>query len=77
MTHHLGVLAGLIVPLALDTFALAAALGVAGLPTERRLHTSLVLAAFEAGMPIVGFLVGGAVVIAILTVIARAGQRPR
>jgi hypothetical protein len=46
MTHIL-VLAGLILPLALDTFALAAALGVAGIPVERRLRTSLVLAGFE------------------------------
>ena len=52
--------AGLILPLALDTFALAAGLGMAGIPRERRLRTSLVLAAFEGGMPIVGFLVGGA-----------------
>jgi manganese efflux pump family protein len=60
MTHIL-LLAGLILPLALDTFALAAALGVAGIPVERRLRTSLVLAGFEAGMPIVGFFIGGAV----------------
>jgi len=58
---HVLLLAGLILPLALDTFALGTALGVAGIPTEGRLRTSLVLAAFEAGMPIVGFLVGGAV----------------
>jgi putative Mn2+ efflux pump MntP len=60
MTHIL-LLAGLILPLALDTFALAAALGVAGIPVERRLRTSLVLAGFEAGMPILGFFIGGAV----------------
>ncbi|MDQ6747892.1 MAG: manganese efflux pump MntP family protein, partial [Candidatus Dormibacteraeota bacterium] len=59
--RHVLVLAGLILPLALDTFALAAALGVAGIAPERRQRTSLVLAGFEAGMPIVGFLVGGAV----------------
>jgi putative Mn2+ efflux pump MntP len=58
---HLLVLAGLILPLALDTFAMAAALGIAGIPAERRRRTSLVLAGFEAGMPVVGFLVGGAV----------------
>jgi len=52
------VTAGLILPLALDTFALGAALGVAGIPAERRLRTSLVLAGFEAGMPIVGFFLG-------------------
>src|SRR6266550_3410133 len=61
MTRHLLLLAGIILPLGLDTFALAAALGVAGIPANRRGPTSLILAAFEAGMPIVGFLIGGAV----------------
>src|SRR6266568_7078649 len=61
MTRHLLLLAGIILPLGLDTFALAAALGVAGIPANRRGSTSLILAAFEAGMPIVGFLIGGAV----------------
>ena len=60
MAHFL-VLAGLILPLALDTFALSAALGIAGIPAERRMRTSLILSAFEAGMPILGFFVGGAV----------------
>lgn len=57
---HISILAGLILPLALDTFALAAALGVTGIPTDPRTRTSLVLSAFEAGMPIAGFFVGGA-----------------
>lgn len=61
MIRHILVLAGLILPLALDTFALTAALGLAGIPPERRQRTSLVLAGFEAGMPIVGFFIGGAV----------------
>jgi|SRR5438552_4082970 len=61
MARHLLLLAGIILPLGLDTFALAAALGVAGIPANRRGPTSLVLAAFEAGMPIVGFLIGGAI----------------
>lgn len=61
MTNHVLVLAGLILPLALDTFALAAALGVAGIPAERRMRTSVILAGFEAGMPVVGFLIGGAI----------------
>lgn len=51
--------AGLLLPLALDTFALAAALGVAGLEQRDRLRVSLVFTVFEAGMPIVGVLVGG------------------
>lgn len=58
IVHHVLVLPALLLPLALDTFALATALGVAGLPTRVRFRTSLVLAAFEAGMPIVGFLLG-------------------
>jgi len=47
-----------LVPLALDTFVLAAALGLAGLEEARRVRTSATLAAFEAGMPIVGVLAG-------------------
>ena len=52
------VLAGLLLPLALDTFALAAALGVAGLEKQDRLRVALVFTAFEAGMPILGLLAG-------------------
>lgn len=48
----------LIVPLAIDTFVLGTALGVAGLAKRERLRTSLLLTAFEAGMPVIGFLVG-------------------
>jgi putative Mn2+ efflux pump MntP len=50
--------AGLLLPLALDTFALAAALGMAGLEKRDRLRVTLVFTAFEAGMPIVGMLIG-------------------
>lgn len=53
--------AGLLLPLALDTFALGAALGVAGLEQRDRLRVSLVFTIFEAGMPIVGLLVGKAI----------------
>jgi putative Mn2+ efflux pump MntP len=48
----------LIVPLGLDTFGLAAALGMAGLPPELRRRTALVFAAFEAVMPLVGLALG-------------------
>jgi len=48
----------LVLPLAIDTFVLGTALGVAGLAKRERLRTSLLLTAFEAGMPLVGFLVG-------------------
>jgi len=50
--------AGLLLPLALDTFALAAALGTAGLERRDRLRVTLVFTAFEAGMPIAGMLIG-------------------
>lgn len=56
--NHLLFLVALLVPLSLDTFVLSAALGLAGLPAERRMRTSLVLAAFEAGMPVVGLFIG-------------------
>jgi len=50
--------AGLLLPLALDTFALATALGMAGLEKRGRLRVTLVFTAFEAGMPIAGMLIG-------------------
>jgi putative Mn2+ efflux pump MntP len=50
--------AGLLLPLALDTFALAAALGMAGLERRDRLRVTLVFTVFEAGMPIAGMLIG-------------------
>ncbi len=54
-------LIGLVVPLGLDTFAVAAALGIAGLPRPQRLRVSLLFTAFEMGMPLVGLLIGAAV----------------
>ena len=50
--------AGVLLPLALDTFALGAALGVAGLQPRDRLRVALVFTVFEAGMPILGLVVG-------------------
>jgi putative Mn2+ efflux pump MntP len=50
--------AALVLPLALDTFAVAAALGIAGMTPRERLRLSLVFAAFEAGMPLLGFVAG-------------------
>ena len=58
--HNAVLLAALLLPLALDTFALGAALGLAGVSQRERLRVSLILSSFEAGMPIVGFLAGGA-----------------
>src|SRR5437870_1562825 len=52
-------LIALVLPLSLDTFAVSAALGVAGLPARDRWRLSLILCGFEAVMPIVGVL-GGA-----------------
>jgi putative Mn2+ efflux pump MntP len=51
-------LIALVLPLGLDTFAVAAALGVAGLDPRHRLRVSLVMASFEAGMPLVGLAFG-------------------
>ena len=51
-------LVALILPLALDTFAVSAAIGVAGIDKSQRLRLSLVFAAFEGLMPLVGFLIG-------------------
>jgi putative Mn2+ efflux pump MntP len=49
-----------ILPLGLDTFAVSAALGMAGLPKSRRLRVSLIMAGFETAMPAIGLLVGRA-----------------
>jgi manganese efflux pump family protein len=51
----------LLLPLSLDTFAVSAALGMAGLSSRERWRLSLLLAGFEAVMPIVGFAAGGLV----------------
>jgi manganese efflux pump family protein len=51
-------LLALILPLGLDTFAVAAALGIVGIPPQRRLRISLVFTAFEAGMPLIGLALG-------------------
>ncbi len=48
----------LILPLGLDTFAVAAALGMVGVPPPRRLRISLLFTAFEAGMPLIGLALG-------------------
>jgi manganese efflux pump family protein len=54
-------LIALVVPLGLDTFAVAAALGISGLPRRDRLRVSMLFTAFETGMPLIGFLFGSAV----------------
>jgi putative Mn2+ efflux pump MntP len=50
--------AALVVPLGLDTFGVALALGIAGLPRKHRLHLSLLFASFEAAMPVIGVALG-------------------
>jgi putative Mn2+ efflux pump MntP len=54
-------LIALILPLGLDTFAVAAAVGVAGLERRERLRVSLLFTVFEGTMPLVGFLIGAGV----------------
>ena len=54
-------IAGLILPLAIDTFVLGTALGAAGIAARERLRASLILTAFEAGMPVVGFAAGSGI----------------
>src|SRR3982074_592 len=52
-------LIALVLPLSLDTFAVSAALGAAGLSRRERWRLSLIMAGFEAVLPLPGFLVGG------------------
>jgi putative Mn2+ efflux pump MntP len=51
-------LIALVVPLGLDTFAVAAALGMVGVSPQRRLRITLLFTAFEAGMPVIGLALG-------------------
>jgi manganese efflux pump family protein len=51
-------LIALILPLALDTFAVSAALGVSGVSQKRGLRIALLFSAFEALMPLIGLAVG-------------------
>lgn len=51
-------LVALVVPLGLDTFAVAAALGALGVSGRHRLRISLLFTAFEAGMPLIGLALG-------------------
>lgn len=44
--------------LGLDNFAAAVAIGLAGVDTRTRLRVGVVFGVFEAGMPIVGLLIG-------------------
>lgn len=48
----------LVLPLGLDTFAIAAAIGMTRLSVGQRIRFGLLFAVFEGGMPVVGLLVG-------------------
>ena len=54
-------LVGLVLPLGLDTFAVAAALGITGLNRQDRARVTVLFTVFETGMPLVGFF-GGALI---------------
>jgi manganese efflux pump family protein len=51
-------LIGLLAPLALDTFAVSAGLGMAGIQARDRLRVALLFTTFEAGMPVIGLVAG-------------------
>ena len=56
----MGKLLAFVLPLGLDSFAVAAAIGAAGAPGWRaRLRISLIFMIFEAGMPLIGLAAGG------------------
>jgi putative Mn2+ efflux pump MntP len=54
----MGRVIALVLPLCLDTFAVAAALGMTRPTGVQRIRFSLLFAAFEGGMPVIGLLVG-------------------
>lgn len=51
-------LAALVLPLGMDTFAVAAAIGMLGISPARRTRVSLLFAAFESAMPLIGVALG-------------------
>jgi putative Mn2+ efflux pump MntP len=51
-------LIALVLPLGLDTLGVALALGIAGLSAGHRTRIALLFTGFEAGMPLVGVLLG-------------------
>ena len=58
-------LIALVVPLALDSFAVAAALALGGLSRRERVRLSIAFPAFETAMPLVGLGLGRALAAAI------------
>ena len=55
---EIGKLAAFVLPLGVDTFAMAAAVGAAGLDVGARRRVTALFVAFEAGMPLVGLALG-------------------
>jgi putative Mn2+ efflux pump MntP len=53
-----GKLIALVLPLGLDTFAVAAALGMLGTTQSTRVRLTVLFTAFEAGMPLIGLAIG-------------------
>jgi putative Mn2+ efflux pump MntP len=51
-------LVAIVLPLGLDTFGVAVALGIAGLPTHHWKRVALLFTAFETIMPLVGVAIG-------------------
>jgi len=51
-------LIALVLPLGLDTLGVAVILGIAGFPAHLRLRLSLLFAAFETSMPLIGVALG-------------------
>jgi putative Mn2+ efflux pump MntP len=47
-----------VLPLGLDTFAVALTLGIAGLPARARTRIAVLFAGFEAAMPLIGVALG-------------------
>ncbi len=58
--RQIAITAGLLLPLGLDTLAMATALGLAGLDPRSRLRVTLVFTGFEAAMPLAGVVAGRA-----------------
>jgi manganese efflux pump family protein len=60
MLHTTLRLLAFVLPLGVDSFAVAAALGAAGLTSRaQRLRISAIFVAFETGMPLIGLAAGG------------------
>lgn len=55
---EVGKLGAFVLPLGVDTFAVAAAVGAAGLKREARRRITALFVGFESGMPLVGLAVG-------------------